>query len=168
MLFDTDVLIWYMRGNEKAYNLLENLPSFFISVITYMELVQGIRNKLELNKLRKALRIWNAKILYVTEDISAKAMFYVERHYLSNSLEIADSLFVDNDADNHGGDYQSHNRSHRSTSTYQQQQHHNSHNTYNTYQHFDDRDVVDVDGSASLDDNEIERMRQRRAREEAY
>jgi hypothetical protein len=68
----------------------------------------------------------------------------------------------------HGGDYQSHNRSHRSTNTYQQQQHHNSHNTYNTYQHFDDRDVVDVDGSASLDDNDVERMRQRRAREQTY
>jgi len=68
----------------------------------------------------------------------------------------------------HGGNYQSHNRSQRSTNTYQQQQHHNSHNTYNTYQHFDDRDVVDVDGSASLDDNEVERMRQRRARDEQY
>ena len=86
MIVDTDVLIWYMRGNENAYKLLENLTSFYISVITYMELVQGMRNRNELNELRKALRIWNAKILYITEDISSKAMFFMERHYLSHSL----------------------------------------------------------------------------------
>lgn len=94
MIIDTDVLVWYMRGNDKAYQLIENLQSFHVSVITYMELVQGMRNKNELNELRKALRIWNTKILYVTEDISSKAMFLIERHYLSHSLEIADSLIA--------------------------------------------------------------------------
>ena len=94
MIIDTDVLIWYLRGNEKAYTLIENLPTFYISVITYMELVQGMRNKQELHEFRKALRIWNAKILYITEDISTKAMFFIERHYLSNSMEIADSLIA--------------------------------------------------------------------------
>ncbi len=92
MIIDTDVLIWYMRGNENAFNLIEDANSFYISVITYMELVQGMRNKNELTELRKALRFWNAKILYVTEDISTKAMFFIERHYLSHSLEIADAL----------------------------------------------------------------------------
>jgi len=94
MIVDTDVLIWYMRGNDKAYKILENLSAFYISVITYMELVQGMRNRNELNELRKALRIWNTKILYITEDISSKAMFFMERHYLSHSLEIADSLIA--------------------------------------------------------------------------
>lgn len=94
MIIDTDVLIWYMRGNQKAYDLIENLPPFYISVITYMELVQGMRNKNELNELRKALRLWQTKILYVTEDISSKALFFMERHYLSHSLEIADALIA--------------------------------------------------------------------------
>jgi len=92
MIIDTDVLIWYMRGNEKAFEIIENQHNFFISVVTYMELVQGMRNKNELNELRKALRIWNGKILYITEDISSKAMFYIERHFLSHSLQIADAL----------------------------------------------------------------------------
>ena len=94
MMVDTDVLIWYMRGNDKAYDVIENLDSFDISVITYMELVQGMRNKNELNELRKALRFWNTKILYINEEISAKAMFYVERHFLSHSIEIADALIA--------------------------------------------------------------------------
>lgn len=92
MVIDTDVLIWYMRGNEKAYKVIENSSNFFISVVTYMELVQGLRNKKELNHLRKALHGWNAQILYVSEEISAKAMFYVEQHFLSHSIQLADAL----------------------------------------------------------------------------
>jgi predicted nucleic acid-binding protein len=45
MLVDTDVLVWYMRGNEKAKRVIKNLNSFSISVVTYIELVQGLRNK---------------------------------------------------------------------------------------------------------------------------
>ena len=92
MLVDTDVLIWYLKGNEKAYQIIENSSNFFISVVTYMELVQGMRNKKELNNLRKALHIWNAQILYISEEISVKAMFYVEQHFLSHSMQLADAL----------------------------------------------------------------------------
>ena len=92
LLIDTDVLIWYMRGNESAYGAIEgNLP-FSISVVTYIELVQGMRNKDELNCLRKTLKDWETKTIYISEGISAKAMFYVEQHYLSHSLHLADAL----------------------------------------------------------------------------
>ena len=92
MIIDTDVLIWYMKGNEKAYEIIENSNTFFISVVTYIELVQGMRNKKELNNLRKALYGWNAQILYISEEVSAKAMFYVEQHFLSHSIQLADAL----------------------------------------------------------------------------
>jgi len=92
MLVDTDVLIWYMRGNKKAKQVIENQNDFFISVVTYIELIQGMRNKQELTILRNALRNWNVKLLYITEAISAKAMFYVEQHYLSHIVQLADAL----------------------------------------------------------------------------
>lgn len=92
MVIDTDVLIWYLRGNEKAYKVVEEFLNFSISVVTYMELVQGMRNKKELNNLRKALRGWNTKILYLSEEISVKAMFSVEQHFLSHSMQLADAL----------------------------------------------------------------------------
>jgi len=92
MLIDTDVLIWYLRGNQKAYDVIESQTNFNISVITYMELVQGMRNKQELKALRQSLRRWPAKTIYVDEDISAKAMFYVEQHFLSHSIQLADAL----------------------------------------------------------------------------
>jgi predicted nucleic acid-binding protein len=92
MVIDTDVLVWYMRGNENAYKSIENSPNFFVSVVTYMELVQGMRNKKELNNLRKALLGWNSKILYISEEISVKAMFFVEQHFLAHSVQLADAL----------------------------------------------------------------------------
>ncbi|MCG8615886.1 MAG: type II toxin-antitoxin system VapC family toxin [Desulfobacterales bacterium] len=92
MIVDTDVLIWYLKGNENAYETVEELNKFSISVVTYMELVQGMRNKNELNSLRQALNIWKTQIVYISEDISAKAMFFVEQHFLSHSLQLADAL----------------------------------------------------------------------------
>ncbi|OGQ87538.1 MAG: twitching motility protein PilT [Deltaproteobacteria bacterium RIFOXYD12_FULL_56_24] len=92
MLIDTDVLIWYMRGNTKALDELAKHKSFSISVVTYMELVQGMRNNNELTALRKALKSWNCNIIYISEEISSKAMFYVEQHYLSHFMQIADAL----------------------------------------------------------------------------
>ena len=101
ILVDTDVLIWYLRGNEKAYMTIEDLDDFSISVVTYMELVQGMRNKQELSSLRQALSAWNCKILYITEEISAKAMFAVEQHFLSHSMQLADAL-IGSTAVSHG------------------------------------------------------------------
>jgi len=92
MIIDTDVLIWYMKGNEKAYKVIESSKNFFISVVTYLELVRGMRNKNELHNLRRALRVWNSKILYISEEISVKAMFFIEQHYLSHFIQLADAL----------------------------------------------------------------------------
>ena len=92
MLIDTDVLVWYMRGNEKAKRVIKNSDGFSISVVTYMELVQGLRNKEELNVLRNSFKSWNAAIIYINEEISIKAMFFVEQYFLSHSLQLADAL----------------------------------------------------------------------------
>lgn len=83
-----------MRGLDKARDYLDNNPRFRISVITYMELVQGMRNKNELRALRRSLRNWKAEVIYINEEISSKAMFYVERHYLSHSVQLADAIIA--------------------------------------------------------------------------
>ncbi|NPA81284.1 MAG: type II toxin-antitoxin system VapC family toxin [Epsilonproteobacteria bacterium] len=90
-LVDTDVFIWYLRGNEKAKELLHSID-FCISSITYMELIQGMRNKHELKLLQKMIKSWEIKVIYIDEDISAKALFYMEEYFLSHTMELADSL----------------------------------------------------------------------------
>ena len=81
-----------MRGNQNALEAVEKHKDFAISVVTYMELVQGMRNKNELAVLRKELKSWGTTIIYITEEISSKAMFYVEQHFLSHSMQLADAL----------------------------------------------------------------------------
>jgi predicted nucleic acid-binding protein len=94
MLVDTDVLIWYMRGNKKALRAIEALDGFSISVVTYIELVQGLRNKAELNTLRNFLQTKSVPVLHVTESISSSAMFLVEQHHFSHSLGFSDALIA--------------------------------------------------------------------------
>jgi len=91
-LLDTDVLIWYLRGNKKAYDLIHSINYFAISSITYMELVQGMRNKEELKKLKLTLKQWQVKIVHIDEQISTQATLLVENFFLSHSMQLADAL----------------------------------------------------------------------------
>jgi predicted nucleic acid-binding protein len=92
LIVDTDVLIWYSRGYQKAIDLIHSLDRFSISVVTYIEIIQDVRNKKELNAFKKALGVLNAQVLQIDELISTKAMFYVEQYSLSHSMELADAL----------------------------------------------------------------------------
>ena len=94
MLVDTDVLIWYMRGNAKALRAIEALDEFSISVLTYIELVQGLRNKAELNTLRNFLQSQSVPVLHITESISSTAIFLVEQHHFSHSLGFSDAIIA--------------------------------------------------------------------------
>ena len=94
MIIDTDVLIWELRGNPKARDTIHaNIP-FSISVVTYIEIVQGMRNKKELNSFIKQLVKWDVDIIQISQDISTRAMIYIEAYFLSNSMEFADALIA--------------------------------------------------------------------------
>jgi predicted nucleic acid-binding protein len=94
MIIDTDVLIWYLRGNKNARSVIHKNIPFKISVINYIELVQGMKNKKELKLLKEYLKKWSIKIIQISENISAKAMFLVEDYYLSHSMELADAIIA--------------------------------------------------------------------------
>lgn len=94
MLVDTDVLIWNLRGNDKAARLLDAQPGLSISAVSYMELLQGIRDKRELRALRRALDYWNARVVQINEAISTRASYLVEQYALSDSLQLADALIA--------------------------------------------------------------------------
>jgi predicted nucleic acid-binding protein len=92
MLIDTDVLIWYFRRDAGAVKLVESLIPFSISVVTYMELVQGMRDKIELRELSRFIKQNGIKVLHISEDISERAAHLVELNYHSHSLDMADAL----------------------------------------------------------------------------
>ncbi|MFU8765373.1 MAG: type II toxin-antitoxin system VapC family toxin [Haliea sp.] len=94
MLIDTDVLIWNMRGNERAAELLDGAVGFTLSAVTYMELVQGARDKAELRALRRALQFWQATLRPLDDEISNRAMYLIETYALSHGLQMADALIA--------------------------------------------------------------------------
>jgi len=94
LIIDTDVLIWYLRGKLSAKDLIESHIPFSISSVTYMELLQGMRNKEESRRLQKALHQWNVRIFHIDQEISARAMFYVQEYALSHSMQMADALIA--------------------------------------------------------------------------
>ena len=94
MIIDTDVLIWYLRGNADAKKIVTvNIP-FKISVINYLELIQGMRDKNELRALQKQLRKWSTEIIQINESISTYAMFLAENYFLSHSMEAGDAVIA--------------------------------------------------------------------------
>ncbi len=84
-ILDTDVLIWYLRGNKNSYNLIHSLDKFCISSSYFIwKLVQGMRNKDELRALQKTLKQWGVKTIYIDEEISSRALFYMERVFFKS------------------------------------------------------------------------------------
>lgn len=92
MLLDTDFLIWCIRGNPNALVWLDGFEDIYLSAITYIELIQGTRNKKELVILNETLTAWNAQLLQINEVISTQATQLVEHYYHSHSLTLADAL----------------------------------------------------------------------------
>jgi predicted nucleic acid-binding protein len=94
MLIDSDILIWYIRGNKNAKSAINNNIPFKISVINYMEVIQGMKNKNELKLFQKYLKKWSTEIIQINENISTRAMFLVEDYFLNHSLELGDALIA--------------------------------------------------------------------------
>lgn len=94
MLCDTDVLIWCFRGAAKAAKVIEDDPAPTISVVTYMELVQGVRDKKELRAITSFLADMDIPVLPLTENIGHRASIYLEEHALKGGLAMADALIA--------------------------------------------------------------------------
>jgi predicted nucleic acid-binding protein len=94
MIFDTDVLVWYFRGNNAAKKIVHKNTNISISAVTLMELIQGVKNKQELYMLNKFLLANQIRIHYVNENINLHAIHLLEEHILSDGIELADALIA--------------------------------------------------------------------------
>ena len=94
MPVDTDVLNWFFRGQHSAQSAIEACRPVELSAVTYMELVQGVRDKEELRLLRRTIRLNGWQILPITANISHRAMMYIENHALSDGMRLADTLIA--------------------------------------------------------------------------
>jgi predicted nucleic acid-binding protein len=94
MIFDTDVLIWYFRGNQKAREFLARVPyrSRRVSSLCIMELVQGCRDRQELRAIKEFIRENIAGTIHPDERISERAIALLEGHAAADGLRTVDAL----------------------------------------------------------------------------
>lgn len=94
MLIDTDIFIWLLRGNQKVVDFLDTVETCHISEMTYMEIIQGTRNKLEMQTLHKILIEMSVIRIPLDPTISALASRLVEQYCHSHSVHAADALIA--------------------------------------------------------------------------
>ena len=94
MLVDTDVLIWHLRGYPQATRRLDELGALTLSAVSYLEVLQGMRNKVELVAVKKMLQHRAATLLPVSEAITQRAIELMEAITLSHGLQMGDALIA--------------------------------------------------------------------------
>ncbi len=94
MIFDTDIFIWAQRGNEKAVRLFERKEEKYLSIQSYMELLQNAKNKTQHKYTKDFLTSFGFIVLPFTENIGHRASIYVEEYTLSSSLGTADAIIA--------------------------------------------------------------------------
>jgi hypothetical protein len=101
MLFDTDVLIWLFRGSESAARLVEGAEERAVSVVTYMELLQGARDNKETRTIKTFLADLGFHMLPLTENIGHRASIYIEEYALKSGMGMADALVAATAVEHH-------------------------------------------------------------------
>ncbi len=94
MIFDTDVLVWAERGNENALDVISEAAEPAISIFTYMELLQGARNKKEVEGIRSFLEDGHFQVHPLTDNIGHRALVYIEAHAGPDGLRASDAVIA--------------------------------------------------------------------------
>ncbi len=100
ILFDTDVLIWALRGNTRAAKVIDEADRLALSVVSYMELLQGALDKRDLRLIKAFLADLGFQIVPLSENIGHRASIYIEEYGLKSNLRLADALIAATAAEN--------------------------------------------------------------------
>ena len=104
VVFDTDILIWYLRGSEKTLRAINNVAYSrrIISILRIMELTQSCRNGAEIRAVKLFVSENFAQVLYLKETVCRLASDLLERHALSSGLRVVDALIAASTLDTNG------------------------------------------------------------------
>jgi hypothetical protein len=100
VIFDTDIFICIQRGNSKAAQIVENAEERFLSVQTYMELLQSAENRRQLDYTKSFIKDFAFQTLPFTENIGHRAAVYIEEYTLSNGIRAGDAIIAATAAEN--------------------------------------------------------------------
>lgn len=92
MIFDSDVLIWALRQNISALKAIDAAELRCLSVVSRMELLQGLRDKRELGLLQQFLSEFVP--LQLSEAIGLRAVSCMEAVALKVQLSPIDAMIA--------------------------------------------------------------------------
>ena len=93
VLFDTDVLIDYLRGRPEAVDYIDSLTTpFFLSVITVAELYAGVRDGAERTQLDAFASAFG--VIPLDRDIAITGGLYRRDYGKSHGTGLADALIA--------------------------------------------------------------------------
>src|SRR3569832_51957 len=92
VLCDSNVFIHAFNGQQAVINKLQEIgfEQIALSVITVMELYQGMSNKTELAQMKKRLKYYD--FVDIDTDTSKLATNLIEKFRLSHHLQIPDAI----------------------------------------------------------------------------
>jgi predicted nucleic acid-binding protein len=93
-LFDTDIFIWVQKGDVNAALLMETSEERYLSVQTYMELLQSAQNKKQHKQIKDFLAAFDFIIIPLTENVGHRACIYIEEYTLSNGIRAGDAVIA--------------------------------------------------------------------------
>ena len=94
MIFDTDIFIWVQRGNGKAARLIDKSENRYLSIQSYMELLQGAKTKTQHKNVQDFISELGFSVLPLSENIGHRALIYVEEYALSSNMGAGDAIIA--------------------------------------------------------------------------
>lgn len=94
MIFDTDIFIWVQRGNERAARLMEKTERRYLSILTYMELLQAANNKRQHSYIKDFISGFGFVALPLSENVGHRASIYIEEYSLNSGLRAGDAIIA--------------------------------------------------------------------------
>jgi len=94
VVFDSDVLVWHQRECEKATRAINEAETRAISIVSYMELMRGARDRQEMQRVISMVLDFGFEMLPLSESIGHRASIYIQEYVLSSGLEVADALIA--------------------------------------------------------------------------
>ncbi len=89
---DTNIIIEYLKGNQKIIDKLNSFNEVFINEIIIMELYQGAKNRRELNYIKKSISRF--RVLKTSNEIIKLAKDILEEYTLSHNTKIMDAIIA--------------------------------------------------------------------------
>ena len=93
LLFDTDILIDYLRGRDDARNYIDNTHDvIYISVITIAELYAGVRKGEESKELEMFIETFD--VVSLNKNIAKAGGLYRNQYKPGHGTGLADALIA--------------------------------------------------------------------------